>query len=262
VSFFNNTIQSILGDKSFSRIDFIICGTQKGGTTALDQYLRLHPHICMADRKEVHYFDRDRYFENLNPDYTKYHKCFSPGDGHQIIGEATPIYMYWNHAIERIHRYNPQIKLIAVLRNPIKRAFSHWNMERDRNRENRSFWEAIVDENSKINSSGHKQDKTFSYLDRGFYFSQIQEIYNYFNKDQLLIIRNEWLRDNPNEVLEDVARFLSISPFSLVEHREVHSRSYPVKLCSDELDFLNNFYKEEINSLEMLLGWDLTSWKE
>jgi len=262
VSFFNNTIQSILGNESLSRIDFIICGTQKGGTTALDQYLRLHPNICMADKKEVHFFDKDRYFGNLNPDYTKYHKHFSPNNDHQTIGEATPIYMYWNQAIERIHRYNPQIRLIAVLRNPIKRAFSHWNMERDRNREDRSFLEAILDENSKINSSDHKQDKTYSYLDRGSYFSQIQKIYNYFKKDQLMVIRNELLREHPNEVLDDVARFLSISPFPSVEHREVHSRTYPVKLRENELTFLHTFYKHEINSLEKLLDWDLTSWKE
>jgi hypothetical protein len=77
-----------------------------------------------------------------------------------------------------------------------------------------------------------------------------------------MVIRNELLRDHPNVVLEDVARFLSISPFPSVEHREVHSRSYPVKLRENELTFLYTFYKDEINSLEKLLDWDLTSWKE
>ena len=129
MSFFKKKFQSILGKYSFSRIDFIIAGTQKGGTTALDEYFRSHQNICMADKKEVHFFDEDRYFEKKSPNYSKYHKYFSPNDYSQVIGEATPIYMYLSKAIERIHVYNPQIKLIIILRNPIDRAFSHWNME-------------------------------------------------------------------------------------------------------------------------------------
>jgi len=215
----------------------------------------------MADKKEVHFFDRDDYFNALDPDYSKYHKYFNPKNDHCIIGEATPIYMYWDNAMERIHRYNPNIKLIAVLRNPINRAFSHWNMERDRNREHRSFWDAISEENSKLKSSKHRQDRTFSYLDRGFYSSQIQNIYDYFEKDQFLILRNELLRYSPNDVLAEVASFLSISPFDKIEHKEVHSRVYPVKLDEDELSFLQSFYEDEINLLENILGWDLESWR-
>ncbi len=244
MSLFNNSILSSLGKRSSFKVDFIICGTQKGGTTALDHYLRLHPNICMADKKEVHFFDRDDYFNDFDPDYSKYHKYFSPKNDHCIIGEATPIYMYWDKAMERIHRYNPNTKLIAVLRNPINRAFSHWNMERDRNREQRSFWDAISEENSKLKSSKHRQDRTFSYLDRGFYSTQIRNIYDYFEKDQFLILRNEILRHSPNDVLAEVASFLSMSPFDKVEHREVHSRVYPVKLDEDELSFLQSFYKD------------------
>lgn len=262
MSLFNNSILSILGRESSLKVDFIICGTQKGGTTALDHYLRLHPNICMADKKEVHFFDRDDHFNELYPDYSKYHKYFSPKNDHCIIGEATPIYMYWDKAIERIHRYNPKIKLIAVLRNPINRAFSHWNMERDRNREHRSFWDAICEENSILKSPKNKQDRTFSYLDRGFYSSQIRNIYDYFEKDQLLILRNEILRHSPNHALSEVASFLSLPSFDNIEHMEVHSRIYPVQLDKKELSFLKSFYEDEINSLEDILGWDLESWRE
>ena len=152
MSFFKKKFQSILGKYPFSRIDFIIAGTQKGGTTALYEYFRLHQNICMADKKELHFFDEDRYFEKKNPNYSKYHRYFSPNDHSQVIGEATPIYMYWNKSIERIYVYNPQIKLIIILRNPIDGAFSHWNMERDKGRERRTFLKAILDEESKINS--------------------------------------------------------------------------------------------------------------
>jgi hypothetical protein len=76
---------------SFTRtVGFVICGTQKGGTTALDAYLREHHEVCMADRKEVHYFDNEEYFSNGKPDYSKYHAFFSTIKTHKILGEATP----------------------------------------------------------------------------------------------------------------------------------------------------------------------------
>jgi hypothetical protein len=86
------------------KVDFAICGTQKGGTTALDSYLREHPEVCMANRKEVHYFDVDKNFSEGPPDYSSHHSWFDPLAGHRVIGEATPI----------------------------QRAFSHWNMEKVR----------------------------------------------------------------------------------------------------------------------------------
>lgn len=263
MSFFKKNILSIFGKKHpFHRIDFIIAGTQKGGTTALDEYFRKHQNICMAEKKEVHFFDEDRYFDNHITNYSKYHKYFNPNDHSQVIGEATPIYMYWNKAIERIHVYNSQIKLIIILRNPIERAFSHWNMERDKGRDSRTFLQAIIDEDSKINSQNHFQNKTFSYLDRGYYSKQIKNIYNYFNKNQLLILRNEDLRQDPDNILVDIAKFLSIPPFNPIDHKEINSRSYPFKMSKEELSFLKKFYQEEFNSLENILKWDLSSWRK
>ena len=259
--FIKNKIKNILGKKFDFQIGFIICGTQKGGTTALDRYLRMHPEICMADKKEVHFFDNDNFFIDKKPDYLKYHLNFSPRDHHKIIGEATPIYMYWKNSIKRMHNYNPDMKLIAVLRNPMDRAFSHWNMERDKKREHRSFWKAIKDEESSLLDTEHIQDRTFSYLERGFYSDQIKQILSTFNNDQLLLLQNESLRNDPNKVLGKVAKFLSISSFETVEHVEIHTRSYPIELSNDELDFLHNFYKDEILKLESLLGWDLSEWK-
>ena len=261
MSFLDNQLQFFKEARQSYKVGFIVIGAQKSGTTALDRYLRTHSEICMANKKEVHYFDRKKYFKNNNPDYSKYHKFFKPSHKHKIVGESTPIYIYWNQAIQRIHLYNPKIKLIAILRNPIYRAFSHWNMERERNRERRSFFDAINDENRTIKSIKKKQDRTFSYLDRGCYYLQLKKIFKFFNKNQLLIIKNESLRSNPNSVLSQIATFLSIPSFQHVEHKEVHSRVYSTKLSNRELEFLRSFYEEEINNLEDLLGWDLASWK-
>jgi hypothetical protein len=163
-------------------IDFIICGTQKGGTSALDAYLREHPEICMADHKEVHFFDNEDNFSRSKPDYSKYHSHFSPKTTHNIVGEATPIYMYWNDAPRRIWEYNPNVKLIVLLRNPIERAYSHWNMERQRNVENLSFWDAIQNEKERCRETLPLQHRLYSYVDRGFYLGQIRRLWAFFWK--------------------------------------------------------------------------------
>ena len=95
-----------------------------------------------------------------------------------------------------------------------------------------------------------------------YYSKQIKNIYNYFNKNQLLILRSEELRENPDRTLMAVADFLSIPPFNPVDHREINSRSYPHKMSKDELTLLKGFYEEEFSSLENILGWDLSSWSK
>ena len=77
------------------KVDFLIAGTQKGGTSALDAYLREHPEIRMANRKEVHFFDNEVIFNSNKPDYSMYHSLFQPVGPQMLLGEATPIYMYW-----------------------------------------------------------------------------------------------------------------------------------------------------------------------
>ncbi len=251
----------ILSRKTDLKVGFIICGAQKGGTTALDHYLRSHPKICMADRQEVHYFDKEKYFKTDDPDYSKYHAYFSPKEFHTIIGEATPIYMYWDKVMERIHTYNPEIKLIVVLRNPVYRAFSNWNMERDRKRDERSFLDAILAEIIQLNNPGYEKHRIFSYLDRGFYSRQIKQIYEYFDKKQLFIIKNEMLRNNPNQILANIANFLGISLFEQVDHKAIHTLNYIKELSNRERELLQSFYLDEISDLESLLDWDLTDWK-
>ncbi len=79
-------------------------------------YLRNHPEICMTDKKEIHFFNGEENFTNGNPDYSKYHAWFDPRKEHKILGEATPICMYWHDAPKRIWEYSPEMKLIILLR--------------------------------------------------------------------------------------------------------------------------------------------------
>ena len=123
----------------------------------------------MASRKEVHFFDTEENFTESPPDYSNYHAWFSPLLSHRVLGEATPIYMYWNQAPNRMHAYNPDMKIVIMLRCPIQRAFSHWNMERTRGNETLSFWEALMHEKARLDLALPNQQRVYSYVDRGFY---------------------------------------------------------------------------------------------
>ena len=93
----------------------------------------------------MHFFDNDQLFAGAI-DYDLLHRHFKPNKTALISGETTPIYCYWPPAMQRIHDYNPDIKIILILRNPIHRAFSHWNMQRQRNLDSRDFLEAVEQE--------------------------------------------------------------------------------------------------------------------
>lgn len=242
------------------KLDFLIIGVQKAGTTALDSYLREHNEVCMGDSKEIHYFDNELNFHDSNLNYDDYHKNFSPNANHKLIGEATPIYIYWKNAIERIWRYNPNIKIIILLRDPIQRAYSHWNMEVQRGADKLSFSEAIRIENSRAKSALPEQHRVYSYVDRGFYSEQIRNVWRYFEKSQVLIIKNEDLKNDPDSTLGKVTNFLNISNFKNIQTRTIHSREYKTNISFKDFDYLKGVYFNEVRVLEYMLDIDLSNW--
>jgi len=143
--------------------------------SSLDAYLRTHPAICMANRKEVHFFDNERIFIQRDIDYSAYQTFFSPSPSQHLLGEATPIYMYWYDAPRRIWQYNPAMKIIVVLRNPIERAFSHWNMERDRNADSLPFFEAIQSESERCRVALPSQHRVFRMLTEAATWSNCED---------------------------------------------------------------------------------------
>jgi hypothetical protein len=100
------------------RVDFLVCGTQKGGTTALHNYLGQHKELYLPKQKELHYFD-DESLDWRKPNHDNYHDYFCDESSiGKTWGEVTPIYMYWNNSMERIWQYNKKIKIIIKLTKP------------------------------------------------------------------------------------------------------------------------------------------------
>lgn len=248
------------------RVSFLICGAQKAGTTALADYLRKHPDLFIPDRKELHYFDNEELswsrrgiFRRLNDG--RYHWEFRHAPSDALLGEATPIYMYWEEAPRRIWEYNPEMKIIVILRNPIERAYSHWAMEKSRGNEDLSFEEAIEQEQERCREQTPLQHRIYSYVDRGFYSAQIRRLWHLFGKESVLTLKQEELRDTPNDCLIKVWKHLGVESTSKVGPLESHLGYYERKMTRQTHKKLTARFKSEIEELESMLGWDCSSWK-
>ncbi len=239
------------------RVDFVIGGTQKGGTSALDSFLRQHPEICMPDtKKELHFFDR----EADDTDYKKYHANFTPKPQQSVIGEASPIYMYWETAPYRIWKYNPKMKWILALRSPVERAFSGWNMETKRGKEKLPFAEAIENEPERCREALPLQHRVYSYIDRGFYTHQVRRLFHIFGTENCLVLLNEELRNDHKRTLHRVFKFLGVDSSFVPPEASVFEQEYTDKIDNDLRSRLNDIFYFDIKELERLLGRDLSSW--
>jgi Sulfotransferase domain len=239
------------------RVDFVIGGTQKGGTSALDSFLRQHPEICMpGTRKELHFFDR----EADDTDYKTYHANFKPKREHRVIGEASPIYMYWETAPYRIWKYNSKMKWILALRNPVERAFSAWNMETKRGKEKLPFAEAIEKEADRCREALPLQHRVYSYTDRGFYAHQIRRSFNIFGKDNCLVLLNEELRNDHKKTLRRVFEFLGVDSSFVSQEESVFEQEYTGKIDNQLRSRLIDTFYFDIKELERLLQRDLSAW--
>src|SRR5260370_40372921 len=215
-------------DRKIERLDFIVAGAQKSGTTALHYFLRKHPQIALPERQELHFFDDDDIFSRP-VDYDLLHRHFRPiarwtllrfATARQAMaGEVTPSYLYWKPAMERIWNYNRQIKLVILLRNPIDRAFAHWNMQRFKNRELLDFLDALQEEPRRIAEPLTIESRAFAYVDRGFYSRQLDRVFKFFPREQVHIIEFEEFRDRNQETPSGIFEFMVRKSLPRIRHK-------------------------------------------
>lgn len=241
-------------------VDFIIAGAQKGGTTALYDYLVEDPAICMARIKETHFFD-DEARDWDRPDYGDYHALFDAPEG-RPCGEATPIYIYWPQSLERIFTYNPAMRLIVLLRDPVERAWSHWRMEHFRGVEPLSFAEAIRGGRRRLlEGQPWGYDRVHSYVERGFYADQLERLFAIFPREQALILRSAVLQDEPAETLERVRAFIGAPerPPALPRRVHVGATEEGLDLDPEDAAFLRALYAADDSRLTALAGFSFQS---
>jgi len=240
-------------------IDFMIMGAMKSGTTALFTYLAVHPQIFIPSYKELHFFDTDRYFDK-NINYKIYHDLFMHSHNGQLLGDGTHTHMYQQECIPRIKNYNPDVKMIFILRNPVERAYSHYNLSLRKEKEDLDFLKALELEKQRKSRNPLPVYRTwYSYIEKGLYVNQIKYILNFFPLKQMHFIKTENLKLNFEDELKLLFDFLNIEKIKMLPFMLVNFQKYlPVPQGSKE--FAIKQFKPDILELEKLLNWDCSDW--
>lgn len=263
--------------------NLIIPGVQKAATTSLYHYLTQHPEITGGATKEIHFFDIDHKFALGTGWYKKQFLRRS-----RYILDATPSYLYEEHIPVRIRdTLGMEVKFIVLLRDPVSRCFSAWNMYRQLNetpqrllrfaeverKEPRyqlysqyytgekfpSFSEAIHYEIDAI-ASGTDNFVEPGILRRGFYRDQIKHWLTLFPKENFLFLEQNSLRgDNLLPTLDCISSFLEVSPdWSGISTTPKHKRAYSGKTMDEQTEqLLNSIYRERNKGLQHLTGLQL-----
>jgi len=190
--------------------NFLIIGAMKSGTTALYYYLEQHPQIFMSPVKEPNFFCVGGKEGSDSRSVTRledYQHLFKDVSGEKAVGEASHCYLYEPEAVARIQQHVPDAKLIAILRNPVDRAYSHFlHRVRDGTEPLTDFAQALREE-----ETGAFQKRRFQdYIGRGRYYEQLKRYFDAFDRRRLRVYLYEELSDAPIDTLRDTFRFLGV----------------------------------------------------
>lgn len=216
--------------------NFLIIGAAKSGTTSLYHYLRQHPDVFMPEVKEPGFFAfKGQEMTFAGPEgrvaneeglpynqFDAYESLFDELDDETAVGEASVVYLYSERAPRLIHEHVPDARLIAVLRNPVERAYSHYLMERGRDQEPLSFEDALAREPERI-EQGYGIE--WRYQSFGMYCDQIKRYLDYFPRRQMRIFLFRDLKNRPREVVRDIYSFLDVDPTFFPDTEQQHNVS-------------------------------------
>ena len=254
--------------------DFIIIGASRSGTTSLYEYLNQHPSIIRGVGKEIHYFDKNfgrgiKWYKSFFPTKRKKSKLEEKHKGKCLTGESTPRYLYHHHAPKRVFQLLPNVKLIVVLRNPIDRAYSRYEQQAAVGLEELSFEDAIEQEENRITDDMKKMEKDENfysvyfyrkaYKTMGIYVNQLRRWFEYFPREQFLILKSEDLRSNPAQVYNQTIEFLGLPKHELDSFKAYRMRKYPT-LSEKTREKLSDFFRQYNEQLYQLLGRNF-DWK-
>jgi len=238
---------------------FLCIGVQKSGTTSLINYLNQNDEIFMK-KDESHFFDTTELTEK---EIIKYENTFDTNK--LIIGEKTPSYNYLQYAMDRIYNYNPNIKLILILREPISRAFSQYNMELIHNNKllndvNEKQIMIDFEKEEKIKLSELKSNGTY-YIIRGKYDEIITYILSKFSRENLFITIAEEIKTNKN-MYNDIFSFLGAKKLNKInENLDTHIIKYNKQIPKILEKKLYNIYKGHNERLYKILGRKIDIWE-
>ncbi|WP_431133933.1 sulfotransferase family protein [Psychroserpens mesophilus] len=266
-------------------VDFLLIGAAKSATTSLSNALSQHPDICFSNPKEPEFFCKDNWRNNLET----YHSLFKNKSA-KLYGEGSTNYSKFPHYNKNIHHdifdYNPNMKIIYMMRHPLERIVSHYVHSYNRGHE------SIDDINTALISKSH-------YTDTALYAMQIEPYINLFGIHNILMLFFEDFISNPQHVIDTTFNFLGVDSItvnkkvlnsnksfnrSVIHHKYDHPTTVFEKIrkivfiiknyfnsdfinrrpniSSETKAYIMNTIKEDIHKIEKLTNRDLSYWFE
>lgn len=239
--------------------DFLIIGGQRCGTTSLHRYLAEHPQVRAATGKEIqffsiHYGRGERWYRGHFP---------APMAG-RLSFEASPYYLFHPRAAERAAATLPYGRFIALLRDPVERAYSHYLQTRSYGAEPLTFAEAIAAEHDRLawalragpdSRAAHTVLRRYSYAARGRYAEQLERWFRHVPRERIMVVRSEDFYADPASTYAELLEFLDLEPFlppRFAQHtRRVERGGPPAEVARA----LRDYFVPYNARLAELLGW-------
>lgn len=193
------------------RMDFFIIGAQKASTTSLHRILQQHPDIFLPDKKELEYFSLDDQYQQGEEYLSLYYQNIA---GERCVGLSDVQLVFLEQAPERLHAYNPQVKLIVTCRNPIDRAYSAYWYLRHNGREDADTFEAAIERELEVRQHGMRDRADQCYLEHGHYGEQINRFLRLFSRENMYVLLTDDMRTP--EYLPDLVSWLGLDPGDIV----------------------------------------------
>ena len=249
-------------------ISFALVGVQKAATSTIAFYLLRHRHVSRGERKERHFFDKD-FLDWDNPDYSDYS---SPRrtPRQKIAGDYTPAYLFWPRALERMHRYNPDMLLIASFRDPIERAFSQWQMDYARHEAFPQFAQAIAQDTfetipDRVPDGWQPGElRRRALATRGLYGAQLERAFEiYPDRSHWLLLDFIDVVTDRDTLLDTLTDFLEIGRFQEPPAPQAKNASPDVDArppMADDMLRLAERFAPDLPLFEKLSGIDTSRW--
>lgn len=272
------------------KVDFMIIGTQKGGTTALHKYLSQHRSCWGSKHKEPGFF----LFPNISalgfPWYISimweeqipYCRTYNSS----LLFESSTWYCCWAEVAERLYEYNPNLKFIFLLRDPVERAFSQYNMLLNCAKEMLMFEYSLYKDQKKLSDDldmllnpakypfeywvnlemtnikegkVNKDSLLPDFLSRGIYYWQLENYYKHFSASNILLLESQSLKNNKIETLRNIEKFLNIpsTDWETVDLQNKFVSKYRTKLSNGIKEKMYNFFQPYNERLYQMIGRDL-----
>jgi hypothetical protein len=238
--------------------DAMIIGAMKSGTSSLHYYLTQHPQVIAPLRKEVHYFDL-----NFGRGESWYRANFGREGQAGVNIDSSPYYLFHPLVPQRAHALVPEARLVVLLRDPVRRAYSHYWHQRNKGRESLSFEDAIAAEPDRIDrahellargeierSDAHQY---FSYLARGRYAEQLERWLQFYPREQLLVLRFEDLARDPLLLTNEALAYVGLPPLGGARLEPRNTLKYP-PVNPATAERLREYFAPHDAALTKLLG--------